>query len=89
MADESIEALERAWNDLFHRILKAGQDQGERAAFDRILKSIEAAAAQTDAPRPTDGAKADGAAEERNQVVPLRGATREWDPPPDDRDTGG
>jgi len=88
MADESIEALERAWQDLFHRILKAGREQGERAAFDRILKSIEAAAAQTG--QSASHRDSGTPAEDRLQVVPLRGAAREWDPPTDDdRGTGG
>ncbi len=45
MADESIEALERAWHDLFHKILQAGREEGERAAFDRVLQLIQTAAA--------------------------------------------
>ena len=93
MADESIEALERAWQDLFHRILKAGREQGERAAFDRILQSIQAAAAQTAPAAATPAGQetgATGSVDERQQVVPLRGVAREWDPPKDgDRDAGG
>ncbi len=47
MADESIEALERAWHDLFHKILRAGREDGERAAFDRVLRLIQTAAAES------------------------------------------
>src|SRR3546814_15258121 len=40
MADESIEALELAWQDLFRRIPTAGHEQGEGAAFDLFLRQI-------------------------------------------------
>lgn len=47
MAEESIEALERAWHDLFHKILRAGREEGERAAFERVLRLIQSAAAES------------------------------------------
>lgn len=82
MAEESIEALERAWQDLFRRILAAGREQGERAAFQRILKTIQTAAAEVGAAdAPAEPKPAAAAETERQSIVPIRGATREWDPP--------
>lgn len=92
MADESIEALERAWQDLFKRILKAGREQGERDAFDRILRSIQAAATEIGAASEAQTRNGAHAGEEqRHSVVPIRSGGREWDPPGgtgDDRDQG-
>ncbi|MFN4090065.1 MAG: hypothetical protein ACK4QW_13635 [Alphaproteobacteria bacterium] len=94
MKGESIEALERAWQDLFRRILEAGREQGERAAFERIMRSIQAAAGELDRPLPglrtTDAAPAAPAVapagtpaseDERRGVVPLRAPGREWESP--------
>ena len=92
MAEESIEALERAWQDLFRRILKAGREQGERDAFDRILRSIQAAATEMGAASDPQTRSAPRTGEEqRHSVVPIRSGGREWDPPGgtgDDRDQG-
>src|SRR3546814_16661503 len=58
MADESIEAMELAWQDLFRRILKAGHEQGGGPAFDRSQSSTPIGAGH--APPGTAVADAEG-----------------------------
>lgn len=66
-------------------IAEAGRDEGDRAAFVRILRPIQVAAAEVETPPPAASSRptAPGSGESQS-VAPIRSPGREWNPPESD-----